>query len=182
MPRKLQARFGGRRIAKVSTPVDCHCDCIRTSKRKPAETENLASRPSPAHSPIRESESLSHLMLHISRHPEPSNMEPLNMEPSNIKSKLMGGRLHAGVRSRFPVTRTVSDGFSGLRCRGLFLHHSRPQHGEKLPQPFDMRLSMQAPSRDSRPSPPPQRRRSHSRRLPRPLLARPPGTQTPSSL
>jgi hypothetical protein len=33
-------------MEKVSTPVDRHCDCKRTSKRNPAETENLASRPS----------------------------------------------------------------------------------------------------------------------------------------
>ena len=46
VPRKLQARFGGRRMEKVSTPVDRPCDCKRTSKRTPAETENLASRPS----------------------------------------------------------------------------------------------------------------------------------------
>src|SRR4051794_26110201 len=42
----LQARFGGRRMEKVSTPVDRHCDRKRTDKRNLAETENLASRPS----------------------------------------------------------------------------------------------------------------------------------------
>src|SRR5262245_9871686 len=34
-------------MEKVSTPVDRHCDRKRTSKRIPAETENLAG--SPAH-------------------------------------------------------------------------------------------------------------------------------------
>jgi hypothetical protein len=33
-------------MEKVSTPVDRHCDRKRTDKRNPAETENLASRPS----------------------------------------------------------------------------------------------------------------------------------------
>jgi hypothetical protein len=33
-------------MEKVSTPVDRHCDGKRTNKRNPAETENLASRPS----------------------------------------------------------------------------------------------------------------------------------------
>ena len=91
MPRKSHARFGGRRLEKVSTPVSRPCNRKRTSKRTPAETENLASRPS-----------------HRNARSAARACQSRAAHPGSLPARFRGGQLHGCPVLRGTLTRSVS--------------------------------------------------------------------------